>query len=413
MTKERSSKPEVHAVLLPKQRSFLPSKPDLNSLTGLRFFAAFSVVVYHFARPAVSGWPAPLINLANSGYSAVSFFFFLSGFILSYSYINQAGLLRSSRASFYSARFARVYPAYFLAFLLAAPHNISTSLHANSLAVGGSRLAFSALAALSLQQSWTPWTAWCWNFPAWSVSVEAFFYLTFPWIAPRIVSRFSLATCLRACGGLWVIAMIAPAIFVFLTGTTGAPELQDQMQKAIEFTPLLRLPEFLIGILLGRAFSLGLLTRFSGRSMPYLCLASIAGILAFLPEIPHPLLANGLLLPLFAGLIISLAQRRTLLSRLLSIRSLVLLGEASYGIYILQIPVAYLLRMPPPSQTLGQFGIYCAALLIASILCFHYVERPLRRYLRNLFAKKEPALLPRDLQWQQEPALHSSLPGYK
>jgi peptidoglycan/LPS O-acetylase OafA/YrhL len=45
---------------------------------------------------------------------------------------------------------------------------------------------------------------------------------------------------------------------------------------------------------------------------------------------------------LFAG------GRGGLLARLLSLPTLVLLGEASYGIYILQIPVSYLLRQPPP-----------------------------------------------------------------
>ncbi len=390
-----------------------PPKPDLSPLTSLRFFAALAVVVYHFAHPALSQWPAPLVNLANSGYTAVSFFFLLSGFILAYSYIDGSGGLRSSRRDFFVARFARIYPAYFFAFLLAAPHNVVTSLEVNRSAVGVARLAFSALAALSLQQSWTPWSAWCWNFPAWSISVEAFFYLTFPWIAPRLASRMSMSSCMKACGGLWVLAMVAPTLLVVLTGSTGAPGLQDQWQKAIEFTPLLRLPEFLVGILLGRAFSLGLFERIQGAILVYLCLFGIVGTLAFLPQIPHPLLANGLLLPLFAGLIISLARCRTRLSELLSWRPLVLLGEVSYSLYILQIPVAYLLHMPPPFNSLGDFAIYSLALLVASVFCWHYVERPLRNYLRQLFAKRASTALQRQIEWQGESSLVSSLPGLK
>jgi peptidoglycan/LPS O-acetylase OafA/YrhL len=34
-----------------------------------------------------------------------------------------------------------------------------------------------------MQQAWIPWTAWHWNYPAWSVSVETFFYLVFPFAA--------------------------------------------------------------------------------------------------------------------------------------------------------------------------------------------------------------------------------------
>ncbi len=82
-------------------RQAVRGEPNLNALTGLRVFAALGVVVYHFARPALYGWPAPLLNLAGSGYTAVSLFFLLSGFILSYSYLNGAGEMRGTRRAFY------------------------------------------------------------------------------------------------------------------------------------------------------------------------------------------------------------------------------------------------------------------------------------------------------------------------
>jgi peptidoglycan/LPS O-acetylase OafA/YrhL len=372
---------------LPGQESSARAKPNLSALTGLRFFAAFGVVIYHFARPALKGWPAPLLNLAASGYTAVSLFFLLSGFILSYSYLN-AGQLRGTARAFYASRFARIYPAYLLAFLLAAPTNLLWSLRVNHLPIAALKLLTSALVVLTLQQAWTPWTAWCWNFPAWSVSVEAFFYLAFPWIGPRL-ARLRLRTCIKISVALWLISLCAPMALFLGKGVTGAPELGDHLQMIIEFNPLLRLPEFVIGILLGRAYSMGLTAKLGSKIPPYLSAGCIILVLAFCPSIPHPLLANGLLTPLFALLILGLTQEKGWLPQLLSRPILVMLGEVSYGIYILQIPVAYVLRMPPPHQSLRAFGIYVLALLAAAILSWRFVESPLRTRLRQWLTKDE------------------------
>ena len=375
---------------LSREELVRPHKPDLKALTGLRFFAAFGVVVYHFATPLVAGWPLPFLQLAGSGYAAVSFFFFLSGFILSYSYLNREGELQGSRRNFYIARLARIYPAYLLAFLLAAPHNIWSSLQVSAFPIAELKLLISALGLLSLQQAWTPWTAWFWNYPAWSVSVEAFFYLAFPFIVP-LISRWRLSTCLRVCGGLWILSLAAPTLLFLVKGTSGAPELNDHLQMAIEFNPLLRLPDFVIGVLLGRAFKLGLEARIPRKRLAWLAFTAIVAVLAFVPGIPHPLLANGLLTPLFACLILGLTKDRGLLSYLLARPVIVKLGEASYGIYILQIPVSYLLEAPPPHHSLMVFAVYVAVLITAALLSLQFVEMPLRSYIRKRFITHEEA----------------------
>lgn len=362
-------------------------KPDLKALTGLRFFAAISVVIYHFARPALAGSAEPLLRLAGSGYAAVSFFFLLSGFILSYSYLDRQGTFRGTRKDFYVARFARIYPAYLLAFFLAAPFNILASLHANHWPVAGAKLLVNAVSYLSLQQAWTPWTAWAWNFPAWSVSVEAFFYLTFPFIAPRL-ARLKLSSCLQLCGVLWLACLLIPTVLVVGKGITAEPQLNDYLQMFVEFNPLLRLPEFLIGIVLGRVFTLGFTDRLPRQGLAYAAMVAVVGVLALVPEIPHPLLANGLMVPLFAWLILSLTKDRSWLQRLLSIPAIVLLGEASYGIYILQIPVSQVLHLPPPSPTLTLFVIYMAALIVAALLSWKFVELPLRNLIRTRLTSK-------------------------
>jgi peptidoglycan/LPS O-acetylase OafA/YrhL len=166
---------------------------------------------------------------------------------------------------------------------------------------------------------------------------------------------------------------------------------------AIEFTPLLRLPEFLIGLLLGRAYVLGFRFRPTvARWISYLSVAAVLACLAYSEALPRPLLANGVLAPLFALIIFSFAEGEGWLARFLSIRPLVLLGEASYGIYILQIPVSYVLRLPPPHRSWVMLSMFLFALIATSLLSWRFVEIPLRGRIRDWIMgnqAKRPAVL--------------------
>lgn len=84
----------------------------LNALTSLRFFAAAIIVLYHSQGNfgiAENAWPA--FNLSQG----VSFFFILSGFILTYVY---PSLKHIGTRRFWLARVARIWPAHVAAFIL-------------------------------------------------------------------------------------------------------------------------------------------------------------------------------------------------------------------------------------------------------------------------------------------------------
>jgi peptidoglycan/LPS O-acetylase OafA/YrhL len=309
-------------------------------------------------------------------------FYLLSGFILTYSYLSRQGTLRGSQRNFYAARFARIYPAYLLAFALAAPSDITTSLHVNHLATAVVKLAISAGSVLTLQQAWTPWTAWNWNYPAWSVSVEVFFYLLFPWLGVRL-ARLKHTSTLPLASLFWLLGLSAPFLLWIMKGATGQPSRSDHLQMAVEFTPILRLPEFAIGILLGRAYVLGRFQRLDGNLFAAIAFASIFAVLVFCPNLPHPLLANGLLAPLFALLIISLAQARGPIAWFLALPFMVTLGEASYGIYILQIPLALVIHRPPPYHSIRMLCVYCVLLVLCSVLSWRFIESPLRERIKR------------------------------
>ena len=81
------------------------SRDRLPSLTGLRFWAALLVVLYHLSR---SVGPLPVISdVAWYGRSGVTFFFVLSGFVLTWTYFDQ----RPKLSTFWWRRFARIWPA--------------------------------------------------------------------------------------------------------------------------------------------------------------------------------------------------------------------------------------------------------------------------------------------------------------
>src|SRR5580692_706075 len=158
-------------------------RPNLRALTGLRFLAALQVLIFH-----CTNWPAwsrhaLLRNVAGCGYVAVSLFFILSGFILTY--VHGARNEPLDRTDFYVNRFARIYPAYLFGLLLVAPFYFVHTLRHE----GPARLFGSALAVLTLVQAYVPSLALLWNPPAWSLSDEALFYALFPAIAPAVVAR--------------------------------------------------------------------------------------------------------------------------------------------------------------------------------------------------------------------------------
>src|SRR5262245_62142748 len=75
--------------------------PRVESLTGLRWWAAFFVFCHHMTNLA----PLPIYDFLKYGTSGVTFFFVLSGFVLTWS-ARPGTKIRT----FYRRRFARIFP---------------------------------------------------------------------------------------------------------------------------------------------------------------------------------------------------------------------------------------------------------------------------------------------------------------
>lgn len=351
---------EIHAPSTTHVRASLPA------LSGIRFFAAIYVVFFH-ALPWLAAHfalPAPLRTFLSNGYVAVALFFLLSGFILAYTYEGHVEN-RRDRITFWEARFARIYPVYFLSLLLALPYCKGLTLPAK----------FSVLA---MAQAWIPWhPEWtgAWNYPAWSLSFEAFFYLCFPFIQ-RILSRLgdrALACCV----------MMAGSVCIFAHTPTQVLGNWDYASFCARFFPhpLLRIPEFILGMALGNWF----LRHGAIYRSPMVTLLAVLAVL-FLLSAPIQSWVSLVVVP-FSLLIYDLADQRNWVGALFSNRLMLLLGGASYSIYLLQAPFRDWIRTlsaHAPSLLRELATPASPALLVLfSILVFKLWEEPWRRFFRR------------------------------
>lgn len=387
------------------------SSAQIDALTGARFFAASWVLVMHFA---VTGALGPVDDslhgywlqfMIATGGAGVGFFYMLSGFVLAHAYDAEfekrhaPGLIRR----YWIARIARIYPTYLFALLL-------TTASASCLGYLGASpwkdcqlqtcgVAW-ALSAIPLQ-AWFPDTLiqQVWNAPGWSISVETLFYLLFPFIIAPVLS-LARQFGWRSIVLFWAVQNTAFYLLAHSIDSLPAAT-REGFQWWLERLPLLRLPEFAMGIAL-----LGIWRNSSAQqagprhSTPWLILLIL--LLCGLWFLPTPtalppalktLLAGKAYLlaaPLFALLILGIAQASIKppqpLTRLLGSAPLRLLGQASYALYILHWAVLQFLFVAmhsqgPPSPGIGYLAM---ALAMALAIGTHFLlERPCQRAINR------------------------------
>lgn len=345
------------------------NRPQLPALTGLRFFAALGVVIVHFGAHLVPA--GPLHTIAAHGDIGVSLFFVLSGFILAYTYLSLTGL-RGTPVSFWIARIARVYPVYVFALVIAAGPLVWT--HQATFGV--------VLSTPLLLQSWHADWSTAWNPPAWSLSAEALFYVCFPVIGGYL-ARTSWRVALCTFAGSW-----GASLALIVTSS----RLGVAYETAV-YNPLFRLPEFVCGVAAGVVFMRHPRVAWSGPCS-LIGVALLMCSMAILGDVlPRASLNAGLFTPLLGLLIFALACGQGPLAAALSTRPMVALGEASYALYLLHVPMWHWLahlggRTTDPA---GYSAAYCALYLVliiaAALAVFRLVETPARHAIKGAYGK--------------------------
>ena len=351
----------------------------IGQLTFTRFVAAMTVVFFHFGGSIAFLSGSHWYQVFRAGSIAVSYFYTLSGFIMAVAYYRNDGKMVKTRYAI--ARFARIYPVYLLGLMAMVPIVLYVGNNGKK----------ALLYNLAMVQAWFPAYALTFNSPGWSLSVEVFFYLSLPFLL-ILLAKMSPRWMLAITGVVWLVSQVVHA-YLLNTHYQPYPSLEHNL---VYYNPLLHLNEFLVGLVLGILF-----TRYHERwrLRPSLTLtgillstALICGFIMYWGEIVNRLSfqiapTNGILSPIFGIFILFLALDQSWFSRAMQQKWLILLGEASYGIYILQEPVsqyffyhfAPFVRMPDQVQTY----LFPVILIGLSILIFRYYENPARFWIRK------------------------------
>jgi peptidoglycan/LPS O-acetylase OafA/YrhL len=366
--------------------SLAASRPRLPALTSVRFFAAFHVALFHLDAMGVITGPRWLKSLAGIGYVGVSFFFVLSGFILVYTYFDRdVGL-----GEFWQTRFARIYPAYLFSLLLYFPFFYwgVHQFHVPFFAFAEQHFALTTVLVLLLLQAWIPAAALSWNSVAWSLSVEAFFYAVFPFALKRLgsLSRTALAAIVAVC---W-LAGLAVSIGFLALRPAGAPYVSSADWSSgvqfVKFFPLVRLPEFLMGMACGYLFVRSERSPRLALPLVGLGLLGVAATVAASKFVPYLVVHTALSGLAFAALVYGIALEPRW-AGWLNNRALVLFGNASYTFYLLHSGFVWPFFHDFKTQQVrfnGVLGVavWTAMMLGISCLVYRFIEEPARRRLR-------------------------------
>jgi|SRR5690625_1887196 len=168
--------------------------------------------------------------------------------------------------------------------------------------------------------------------------------------------------------------------------------------NAIKFNPVLRLPEFLLGIVLARLFIERRVPIEMPRAARGVAMLGVAGVLVVVlssASLPYVFLHSGLVDPLLAVVILLAAAEGTPFTGWLGSPVMRLLGDASYALYLLHVPIWQYAYKALEMLGLGRFWDHpvvfmsIAALAIgASIVSLQVIERPARAWLHSLWQSR-------------------------
>ncbi|WP_339692141.1 acyltransferase [Celeribacter baekdonensis] len=369
--------------------------PRLPSLTGLRFFAAFAVFLFHvtlFTSPLPPYQPTNPFGATpvgetleqlfrQLGYVGVSFFFILSGFVITWA-TPQCFSIRG----FMWRRMLKIYPPHVVVWA------ISLVLFA-----GVYTSPQTAILNLTLFSTFStdPTVYVSVNPPSWSLSSDMVFYLLFPVLMPlvRLIPDQRLGQSLLAL----LIGMLA----VILITTYLVPSEPKSPISPISGTqfwfnyifPLPRMFEFVIGMVAARMLVLGRWPRIDLLSSCVMLIASIA-IAKHLPF----LYTFGIcyILPLTALITECAARDREGRSPVFLTNRLTLwLGQVSFGFYLFQGVSIFWLSKQLGLQDLSVLGgmaaiaLYFSASLLGGWILFRFVEEPSMKLARWVLSRRK------------------------
>jgi peptidoglycan/LPS O-acetylase OafA/YrhL len=335
----------------------------------MRFLAAFAVFGFHVHSQKFFGrgeFARVVDGVFGQGAVGVSFFFILSGFVLTWSARQE-----DSAGQIWRRRAARIAPSHVATFLLALLGLSLLSVHDIE--------PWGIVLNLVLMQAWIPndQVYFSLNVPSWSLSCEAFFYAMFP-ILIQLVNRVNNRR-------LWPMATL------LATATIATPLVETFTSPSVSYWlvyifPITRAFEFVLGMTMARII---ISNRWIGLKLwpvtglmvvSYIASSYLPGAFSYVActVVPFALLIASAATSDLAG------EKSIWRSPLL-----VWLGEVSFAFYLTHHLVIRFIgkAFAPPSGGLSvstAVTLSCI-MLILTILCawalHRFVEKPLYRVL--------------------------------
>jgi peptidoglycan/LPS O-acetylase OafA/YrhL len=357
----------------------IENKRQIPPLTGLRGYAALWVVGLHFTFGAQRPGKGFLYDIAWHGSAGVVVFFVLSGFILGHVYCNafDEKVTWLDYCHFLVYRLVRIYPLYsitLVAWLLI--------FHLGGYLWRDQDTLSTFLLNATMMQAWGFVDGLTWNDPAWSVSMEWFFYLFFPFFALLVLRldwRLLLAIVSTCVGAEWALPLIITRAGIVLPGP-----FSSAVQLAVSAG------QFMAGVAL-----YPLIRRASAHSWwPYAGNTGVLGGTAvFLYFCTVPVVAW--LATVASVLIVAGGYQSSVGRAIFGNRPVVYLGKISYSIYLIHVMLLVLLQRELPT---APFPLWLAIALMLAAAVHHGAEEPLRRWGRRLWpiGPSEPLVTSRE-----------------
>ncbi|MFF1453388.1 acyltransferase family protein [Streptomyces sp. NPDC058274] len=332
--------------------------------------------------------------LSKIGYTSVSFFIVLSGFVLTWT---SRGTALDWRR-FMSRRVVKVIPVHLIAWVICLALFAATTFPLGTI-----------LANLFLVQAWVPdhTVYFAVNNPAWTLSVEICFYVAFPLLYGLLVKRSTRT--LRTLTVLLTAAVVAlPFVLsLFPDGTTfrspgmnyhGRPEAISEWKFWLVYIcPAARMAESVLGMLIALLLKRGAWPRIPRWS----ALVVLAPEIYVATEHAHFVFATSAVtitgIVLLIGAVGAGDLRRAperaapALSRF---------GRFTFGVYMYQWPLLwmwYLHRSGEGYSGVEALIVYAgvvALTVVATYLSYQLVEKPLDQRWRRKNASPRPAPAP-------------------
>ncbi|MFK9081286.1 acyltransferase family protein [Pseudomonas neuropathica] len=340
---------------------------NVPALTGVRGFAALWVVLMHYTW--VSGYTGQNFfdQVTFYGFAGVTVFLVLSGFMMAHAYPTFRETVSVPQfAEYFYKRIVRIYPlhlATIVAFLILVKMGYPLA--------GRNDTDYTLMLNLFLVHAWGFVNEFSWNAVSWTISVEMFAYIWFPFVIFSLYRLPKFASAITIVAAVYVLRDLPYVKLLNSLGVDTSAIILGHGYYLFQFTSV-----FIAGVALYR------LMQDTQRWPAWVCDAMmLSGIAVLLYACTVPfetwrMMCGSLLI--VGGLL----HGKGLGNLLFGNRASVFLGDISYSLYLTHFMLGAVLPQHFVGLTLAQ---KLAAALVIATISYYVIERPSRDFLRKLW----------------------------